>query len=158
MQNSCVYFCKSVETNDFLACYVIYNCSIQTVKLPVAEWDGRMHQVLIIRHDFDTEWLLLVLEEQERDTLEVSASLELKALECSKEAMRPTDQTNRYAFGKVYVRVRGLDHTPNIGKLFFRVKLGAFSLESRRLKAPTNDRYKVNQDFYLPISNRFDML
>jgi hypothetical protein len=56
------------------------------------------------------------------------------------------------------VRVRGLESMPNIGKLFFRVKLGPFSLESKRLKAPTKDRYKVNQDFYLPVTNRFDML
>lgn len=149
-----------METNDFIACYVIYNCSIQIMRLPVSEWDGRMHHVLIIRHDFDTDWLLLVLEENEKDTIEVSAKLELKALEYSKESMasKMPDQTNRYSFGKVYVRIRGLDHMPNIGKLFFRVKLGPFSLESRRLKIPTKDRYKVNQDFYLPVSNRFDML
>jgi hypothetical protein len=57
------------------------------MKLPVRDWDGRMHNVLIIKHDFDTDWLLMVLEENEKDTVEVSANLELKALEYSKESM-----------------------------------------------------------------------
>lgn len=136
VQNSCIYLCPSVESNDFQACYVIYNCTIQTMKLPIPEWDGRQHNVLIIKHDFDTDYLLMALEDSKRDVNEISASLELKALEFSKESMQGKipDQTNRYSFGKLYVRVKGLDHTPNIGKLFFRVKLGPFSLESRRMK------------------------
>jgi hypothetical protein len=57
---------------------------------------------------------------------------------------RVPDQTNRYPFGKLYLRIKGLDHTPNCGKIFFRVKLGPFSLETKRLKEPTKDRYKIN--------------
>lgn len=116
------------------------------MRLPIPDWDGRMHSVLIIKHDFDTDWLLLALEKTEQDIFEVSANLELKALEYSKESMagRIPDQTNRYSFGKVYVRIKGLDKMPNIGKLFYRVKLGPFSLESRRLKQPVDYKYKVN--------------
>jgi hypothetical protein len=105
VQNSCIYFCKSVETNDFQTCYVIYNATIQIMRLRVGEWDGRVHRTLLIKHDFDMDWLLLALEEFERDTLEISARLELKALEFSKESMaasgRLPDQTNRYSFGKI---------------------------------------------------------
>ena len=68
------------------------------------------------------------------------------------------DQTNRYSFGKLYIRIKGLDKTPNIGKLFFRVKLGPFAMESKRIKQAIENQYKVNQEFYIPISNRFDML
>jgi hypothetical protein len=47
---------------------VIYNSSIEFMKLRVNEWDGRMHDTLIIKHDFDTDWLHLVLEDQEKQT------------------------------------------------------------------------------------------
>jgi hypothetical protein len=92
--------------------------------------------VLIIKHDFDTDYLLMALEDPRRDVGEISANLEYKAIEFSKESMQGKipDQTNRYSFGKLYVRIKGLDHTPNIGKLFFRVKLGPFALESKRMK------------------------
>ncbi len=63
VQNSCIYFCKSIETNDFQVCYMIYNCSIDMMKMHVPEWDNRMHDTIIIKHDFDTDWLLIVLEE-----------------------------------------------------------------------------------------------
>jgi len=113
------------------------------MQLRITDWDHRVHPTLLIRHDFDTDWLLLALEENERDTLELAARLEFKALEFSKESMSLPDQTNRYSFGKLHLHVKGLEHVPNLGKLFFRVKLGPFSLETRRLKGPTKDRYKV---------------
>jgi hypothetical protein len=31
-------------------------------------------------------------------------------------------------------------------------------LETKRIKKPDMERYKVSQDFYIPISNRFDVL
>lgn len=34
--------------------------------LTVGEWDNRLHQVLVIKHEYDTEWLLVALEEKER--------------------------------------------------------------------------------------------
>ena len=68
VQNSCIYFCSSVESNDFPACYVIYNCSLEMMRLPVPEWDTLLHRTIVVKHDYDTEWLLLVLEEHERHT------------------------------------------------------------------------------------------
>lgn len=47
---------------------------------------------------------------------------------------------------------------PNIGKLFFRLRLGPFQVETRRLKQPSKDNYKVRQVFFIPITNRFDVL
>jgi hypothetical protein len=66
VQNACIYFCTSVESNDFQACYVIYNCTVDLMRLTVGEWDNRLHQVLVIKHEYDTEWLLVALEEKER--------------------------------------------------------------------------------------------
>ena len=31
-------------------------------------------------------------------------------------------------------------------------------METKRLKMPDKERYKVSQDFYIPITNRFDVL
>ena len=36
------------------------------VQMIVTEWDGRNHDCMIIQHDFDTEWLVLALEEMEK--------------------------------------------------------------------------------------------
>jgi hypothetical protein len=36
--------------------------------------------------------------------------------------------------------------------------MGPFILETRRIKMPDKDRYKASQDFYIPITNRFDVL
>lgn len=57
------------------------------MRLPVPDWDARLHNVLIIKHDFDTDYLLLALENTKLDICEISASLEIKALEYSKENM-----------------------------------------------------------------------
>ncbi len=52
----------------------------------------------------------------------------MNALQYSKENLsgKPPDQTNRYSFGKVHVRIKGLLSMPNIGKLFCRLRIGPF--------------------------------
>jgi hypothetical protein len=79
-------------------------------------------------------------------------------LEYSKGGMEIINETNRYAFGKVHLRIKQIYDVPNIGKLFIRIRLGPFFLETRRIKAPTNNKYKFNQDFFIPITNRFDQI
>jgi hypothetical protein len=114
------------------------------MRMKVPEWDNKEHQTLIIKHDFDSEWLLLVFEEFQKQFSEKRKQLLAKSLEYSKATMDKPDQTNRYSFGKVHLRVNGIDNIPNIGKLFFRVRLGPFFIETRRLKGPTkNNKYKV---------------
>lgn len=34
------------------------------MKIKVPEWDNKIHQVMIIRHEFDAEWLLLAVEDE----------------------------------------------------------------------------------------------
>ena len=36
------------------------------MNMQVPEWDGKNHECMIIKHDFDTDWLLLALEELEK--------------------------------------------------------------------------------------------
>lgn len=60
-----------------------------------------------------------------------------KSLEHSKNTMEIINETNRYAFGKIKIKVKHLIDVPNLGKLFVRVKLGPFVMETRRVKAPT---------------------
>jgi hypothetical protein len=129
VQNSCIYFCKSVESNDFQVCYMIYNSSIELMQMRVGEWDARFHETLVIKHDFDTDWLLLVLEELERQTHKIAFDLKIQALEYTKDNFNnvaPPNQTNRYSFGKLLVKVRGLYNVANVGKMFFRLKMGPF--------------------------------
>jgi hypothetical protein len=99
------------------------------MKLRVAEWDGKFHDALIIKHDFDTDWLLMVLVDLEHETLKKTTELRYQALEYSKDTMtggKSADQTNRYSFGKLHVKVKGLYFVPNVGKLFFRLRMGPF--------------------------------
>ena len=43
----------------------------------VDEWDQKTHETLVIKHDFDTDWLLLVLEELERQTSKITFDLKI---------------------------------------------------------------------------------
>lgn len=58
-------FCKDVNKNDFKASYVIYNCNITTMKFKIKEWDNKKHTILIIKHEFDSDYMLLAFEEFE---------------------------------------------------------------------------------------------
>lgn len=64
-EDSCIYFCKSINNNDFAVCYVVYNCTIDTMMYRIQEWDNKQHNVMKVRHEFDSEYLLIALEEFE---------------------------------------------------------------------------------------------
>lgn len=96
-----------------------------TVKIP--EWDNKEHSALVVMHEFDSEWLLIVLEENQKYFRDKRKQLVAKSLEYSKATMEIINETNRYSFGKIRIRVKSLEQCPNIGKLFVRIKLGPFS-------------------------------
>jgi hypothetical protein len=110
----------------------------------VPEWDGKVHQAMIMRHEFDNDWLLLALEDYEKDFNTKRKELLGKSLECSKDSMEVINETNRYAFGKILIRIKQIAATPNLGKIFIRLKCGPFIVETKRLKAPVNNKYKFN--------------
>ena len=112
------------------------------MKLP--EWDNKEHRVLIIKHEFDSEWLLVILEEFEKDFWFKRNQLLAKSLEYSKTYMDIINETNRYSFGKLRIKINQLDNCPNIGKIFIRIKLGPFFIETRRIKGPIKNKYKFN--------------
>eukprot|EP00347_Sterkiella_histriomuscorum_P002460 403368062 len=66
VQDSCIKFCKDVQVNEFLTSYVIYNCLIDTIKIKIPEWDNKAHLAMIIKHEFDAEWLLLAVEDEKQ--------------------------------------------------------------------------------------------
>ena len=138
--------------------YIIYNCNIDIMSIKVPEWDNKQHPALVIKHEFDSEWLLIVLEEFEKNFRDKRKQLLAKSLEYSKETMEPINETNRYSFGKIRIRIKSLDVCPNIGKLFVRIRLGPFFQETRRVKGPLKNKYKFNQDFFFPITNKFDQI
>ena len=122
-----------MQINEFIASYVIYNCLIETIKIRIPEWDNKSHPCMIIRHEYDSDWLLLAIEDDKAFS-QKRKDLLAKSLEHSKITMDTINETNRYAFGKIKIRLKHLFDCPNIGKLFVRIKLGPFSLESRRVK------------------------
>lgn len=85
---------------------MIYNCIIETISIKIPEWDNKVHQAMIIRHEFDNEWLLLALEDYEKDFFTKRKELLAKSLEWSKDTMDTINETNRYAFGKVFLRIK----------------------------------------------------
>lgn len=60
---------------------------MDAMRMTIAEWDGKYHDCLIIKHDFDTDWLILALEELEQQTLKIYSKLKIHALEYSKESL-----------------------------------------------------------------------
>jgi hypothetical protein len=58
--------------------------------------------------------------------------------------METVNQTNMYSFGKIHLRIRGIENSPNIGKVFIRIRFDPFFLETRKLKEPKKDNYKFN--------------
>jgi len=44
------------------------------------------------------------------------------------------NETNRYAFGKIQIKIKQLCDVQNIGKLFVRVRLGPYFYETKRVK------------------------
>lgn len=76
----------------------------------------------------------------------------------TKESMIEINETNRYAFGKVYVKIKQLVNMPNIGNLLIKVKVNPFQLVSRKVKIDQYRNYNFNQDFYIPIHNKFETI
>jgi hypothetical protein len=96
-----------------------------TLKVP--EWDNKEHPALVVKHEYDSEWLLIVLEEFQKYFRDKRKQLVAKSLEYSKASMEVINETNRYSFGKIRIRIKSLENCPNIGKIFIRIKLGPFS-------------------------------
>lgn len=104
-QNSSILFCKGVNKNEFSVCYVIYNCNITTMTYRIQEWDNKEHQVIVIKHDFDSDCLLMALDEYNNLFDEKRKKLIAQSLESCKESMEEVNLSNRYSFGKIHLKV-----------------------------------------------------
>lgn len=74
--------------------------------MKIPEWDNKKHLTMVIRHEFDSEWLLIAPEVNEREFYTKRKELLTKSLEYSKNSMETINETNRYSFGKVFVRIK----------------------------------------------------
>lgn len=111
-----------------------------------------------IKHEFDSDLLLIILEEFESSFHDKYKLLQIKALEYSRETMSLVNETNRYSFGKVHLKINGIDNITNMGNLFVRIRADPFILETRRIKGNPNKKYQFNQEFYIPVHNRFEKI
>lgn len=59
--DSCLLFTHSIEVNDPVATYVLYHSSVEAATLPV---EGSAQLVFLIKHEFDSDTLIILLEEQ----------------------------------------------------------------------------------------------
>jgi hypothetical protein len=102
----------------------------------LAEWDNKEHNCLKIYHEFDCEYLLIILEEFDTDYkfFERMRLLSWKTLECDKIVMNNVNETNRYSFGKVHLKINCIDYLPSLGNIFVKVIFHPYFIESKKAK------------------------
>ena len=142
----------------------------------------------MIKHEFDLDYLLLSLEEDPneqdsqqyfKDRFELLVS---KSLETS-PTMRPLNNSNRHAFGKLKLKINSLENLACSNTFFIRVTSDPFvvtskkiiGLDAERLMALKNQKlkdaknakdgdvklkqgafdFKIQQMFFIPITSRF---
>jgi len=71
----------------------------------IQEWDNKEHQVIVIKHDFDSDCLLMALDEYNNLFDEKRKKLIAQSLESCKESMEEVNLSNRYSFGKIHLKV-----------------------------------------------------
>lgn len=55
--------------------------------------------------------------------------------------MNNVNETNRYSFGKVHLRISFIDYLPNLGNLFVKVIFPPYFIESKKAKMQSNKKY-----------------
>ena len=99
---------------------------------------NKAYDVIMIKHSFDLDYLLLSLEQdptctnvdeyfKDRFELLVSKSLELSP------TMLPVNQCNRHAFGKLKLKILSLENLACSNTFFIRVTSDPFVVTSRKI-------------------------
>lgn len=55
-------------------------------------------------------------------------------MERSKEMMHTVNESNRYSFGKIHLKVNGIDNINNYGNIFVRILANPFVFETKSVK------------------------
>ena len=106
---------------------------------------NKQYDVIMIKHEFDLDYLLLSLEEDPtcvnvdeyfRDRFELLVS---KSLEES-TSMMEVNQTNRHAFGKLKLKILSLENLACSNTFFIRVTSEPFVVTSRKIIGFDSDR------------------
>lgn len=62
------------------------------------------------------------------------------------------DQTNRYAWGKIYVEINKLINFPYQGQIFIKLTLGPWVIGTRKIM---DTKLEWNQSVYMPVPGHF---
>ena len=126
------------------------------MQLPIAERGTKTYDVLMIKHQFDKDYLLMSFEEEEAPLEKRFKDLTMRSLEISSN-MQGLDETNMYSFGKLRLKLIDLKNLPCSSTFFVRVSSGPFTLRSRKIISARHSHanYNISQVFFIPITNRF---
>lgn len=97
----------------------------------------------MIKHDWDTDYLLMILDEYKNKFNEIYDFLLERSIVNSKQIMSVVNETNRYCFGKVHLRLNTLTFFPSQGAIFIKISLPPFTIESKRVRGMDPDKEKV---------------
>jgi len=157
-------FCKDIKTNEFSYCYALFDCQFQAMCISIPERaryekeqsqphfgadpassTKKQYNVIMMKHEFDLDYLLLSLEEdatttdylqyfKDRFSILVAKSFELSP------AMMPVTLSNRSAFGKLKLKILSLENLACSNTLFIRVTSEPFVVTSRKIIGIDSDR------------------
>jgi hypothetical protein len=131
--NACLLFCRKVDKNEFVCCYVLYNSTISRMRL-YFDKDGKEEDIIKIKHEYDTDYLLLILDEYKKMFGEIYDFLLERSIAYSKDIMSLVNETNRYSFGKIHIRINTLNFFPCSGSIFVKIILSPYTVESKRVR------------------------
>ena len=105
--------------------------------------DGVPQDAIGIKHDFDIDYLIIMLEGHEFEFEEVFNYMQARCYEHKNTIMGTVNETNRYSFGKFHLKskrfyliilvgeIQGLKPEVNI---YIRIILKPFTLETKKVK------------------------
>lgn len=142
--NACLLFCRKVDKNEFVSCYVLYNSQISKMKI-YFDKEEKEQDIIRIKHDYDTDYLLLVLDEYQKMFSEIYDFMLERSILHSKDSMSLVNETNRYSFGKIHIRINTLSFFQCSGSLYVKIICPPFTLESKRVRG--NDGSSDQKDY-----------
>ena len=143
---------------------------------------GKQYNTFVIKHPYDSDNLLVSFEEA-KDTPPLSQlyrQLVMKSLDRTPDyagelaCVDELNDTNKFSFGKILVRILQIENLFATSTIFIRIRTGPYVLETRhfsfdkvRYQVKRKDmiskgenpdalfNYKIMQDFYMPITNKY---
>ena len=165
LKDSCIYFCKNIATNEYLHCFVIFNCEVEVMQIPISERDtgkqvkGSLYDIIMVKHNFDKDYLLINFEQTDVSLQQRFKDLTHQSLERSK-IIENLNSTNMYSFGKLKIKLIDIKNLVCTSTFFVRISSGPFVVSSRKMISNKLENYSffINQQIFVPVTNRFGHL